>query len=453
MIPFITKYIKDCREISGKRRLMENFLSLSVLQTANYILPLVTIPYLVRVLGPEKFGLIAFAQALVSYFVILTDYGFNLSATKKISICRQDRKKISAIFSAIMLIKCSFMLISLLVLTVMVLMIPKFHDNWCIYLFTFGLVAGNVLFPVWLFQGMEKMKYITLLNILAKSIFTAAIFIFIRQKANYLYVPLINATGFIIAGLFSLRIAQKDFNIKFSIPPFSDIWEELKDGWQIFVSSIAISLYTVSTSFILGIFTNNTIVGYYSAGERIIIAVINLMMPFNQTVFPRMSDLASQSRESALRFIRQLGSIAAAFVLLACLTIFIFAEKITTIILGNQYYESIMVIRILSFYPLAVFLNNIFANHIMIPFNILSERTKVFVFAGILNIILLIILIPSLKHIAAAISLMTTEATVTAGLLFYLIRHKFALVSGSTELAEVHPCSRIPPQIATNQTK
>lgn len=138
------------------RVLLENFFSLSALQIFGYVLPLITLPYLVRVLGVEKYGLVAFANSFVAYFQMLTDYGLYLSAIREVSVHREDKQQLNKIFSTVMIIKSILLAVSFLILLVIVFGFSKFSANWELYLFAFGLVIGSVLFPVWFFQGMEK---------------------------------------------------------------------------------------------------------------------------------------------------------------------------------------------------------------------------------------------------------------------------------------------------------
>ncbi|MGB9680690.1 MAG: flippase [Minisyncoccia bacterium] len=419
---FDLNYWRGFFNSSTKKRLAENFISLSVLQAVNYIFPLITLPYLVRILGPEKFGLIAFAQAFIGYFIILTDYGFNLSATREISINRGNKEKVAEIFSSVMIVKFFLGILSFLILVSMLTFIPKFGSDWLVYIFTFGMVLGSVLFPVWFFQGMERMKYITILNIVAKGIFTVCIFIFIRKMSDYLYVPLINSMGFIVAGGLSLRIASKDFGIKFQIPSISAIKHQLQEGWHIFISTAVISLYTTSNAFILGLFTNNTIVGYYSAAEKIVKAAQGLLAPVSQTVYPYFSKLYSENKIKAKQLLKKILKAVGSVTLLLSILLSILAPLIVRIILGPAYLESIWVFRILIFTFFAIGVNNVLGIQGLVAFGFKSEFFKIVSIYGLIHLIIIVFLIHFWQHVGVALGALTTESFI--GITEYLILKK-----------------------------
>jgi len=144
--------VKNTRE--DKKRLLTNFFSLAVIRGSSMILPLITLPYLVRVLGAENFGLINFTLAIIMYFNIFVSFGFELSATREISIHRDNMEKVSEIFSSVMIIKFIFLMISLFLLSLMVLLFDSFKLNATLYFVTFGVVAGNALFPIWFYSDV-----------------------------------------------------------------------------------------------------------------------------------------------------------------------------------------------------------------------------------------------------------------------------------------------------------
>ncbi len=278
--------IRNIANTEDKKRLLSNFFSLSVLQGFTYVLPLLTLPYLVRTLGVETFGLVMFAQSFIMFFNILVDYGFALSATREISIHRNDKNKVTEIFSAVMTIKVMLILFSLLILSVIVLSFDKFSANLELYYLTFLWVIGQALFPIWYFQGLEKMKYITIVNIISKLIFTIAIFIFIHQKNDYLLVPILNGLGIIIGSLFSFWIIYKHFDQPFKLQKVDTLMIYFKESSQFFLSRVSVSIYTSANAFVLGLFTNTTMVGYYSIAEKLYMALQGFYAPIVQVLYP-----------------------------------------------------------------------------------------------------------------------------------------------------------------------
>ncbi|WP_370005354.1 oligosaccharide flippase family protein [Methanothermobacter sp. KEPCO 2] len=324
------------------RVLAENFLSLSTLQVLVYILPFITLPYLTRVLGVYNYGLVNFAIAFNTYFLILTDYGFNLSAVREISMNRDDPERISEIFSSVMIIKGVLAVISFSILLALVFMIPRFTATWPIFIFAFGLVVGNVISPTWFYQGMERMKYITLLNVLTNVIFVAAIFLFIKKSSDYLYVPLFQALGTITAGVISQWIIRTRFNVKFHLPPWRTVYEAFRDSTQFFLSRVSVSVYTSSNSFFLGLFAGNTAVGYYSAAEKLYVAAQGLYSPLMQVTYPYMAKTRNKIfHRRVLRYSLILNTIL-------CAGIIIFAPTIIGILFGAQYMPSVNVLRLLA---------------------------------------------------------------------------------------------------------
>ena len=414
------------KDQSNKKKLFSNFLSLSFVQIANYLLPLITIPYLVRVLGPDKYGLISFAQALILYFSVITNYDFNLSAPRVISINRDDPFLISKIFNSIMLIKFILMILSFIVLCIIIISFDKFRDDWLIYLFSFGIVLADALFPIWFFQGVERMKSIAVLNILSKLLFAISIFILISSQEHYIFVPLLNSIFLVVTAFIGLLIAFKKFNIKLFIPSFNDLKLQISQGWNIFLSNVSISLYTISNTFILGIFTNDTIVGYYSAAEKIIKAVQGLLNPVVQSLYPHISKIAIESKETALLIIKKLSKRVGLITFVISTFIFVYSDHIINLFLGDKFEQSVIVLRILSFQPFLIGISFFYANLFLLGFGYTKTWSKIIISASVIDILLVIffVVIIPLKHIGVSLGWFLTELFVATFSYIYFIKLK-----------------------------
>lgn len=401
------------------KRLFENFISLSILQGLNYILPLITFPYLVRVLGVEKFGLLSFATATIGYFQIITDYGFNLSATREIAIHRENKEKVQEIFSAVMTIKFGLMILSLILLAILVFSFEKFRQDWEVYFLTFGMVVGNTLFPVWFFQGMERMKYITFLNVLAKVFFTFSIFIFVKKQTDFWKVPLLNSGGFIISGILSIWFLYNRFGIKLINASIVGIKKYFLDSTQFFLSRVSVSIYTTSNAFFLGLFTNNTFVGYYAIAEKLYQALQYAYYPLNQVIYPYIS-----STKNSRLFKKIFKMILATNTVLVIFLFFTAGLVFNLLFSNNASLESILVFRILLISALIVVPSILLGYPFLAAMGYPEYANKSVIYSSVLHLIVLTILsmISYINIYTVAIMVVVTESFVFGYRIFYSAR-------------------------------
>ncbi len=398
-----------------KKRLIENFTSLSVLQGVNYVLPLITIPYLIRVLGAEKFGLVMFAQAFIMYFNILTDYGFNFSATREISVCREDKEKVSEIFSSVTAAKFILLAGSFILLCAVILIFEKFRQNLPLYYLSFGAVIGQTVFPVWFFQGIEKMKYIAFFNILGRLIFTVSVFVFVHKAGDYLYVPLINSAGYIIAGILAFGFAARNFKTGFFIPKISGVKYRLKEGAYLFISTSSINVYKTNSVFILGLFSSSEIVGYFYIAKKSIDVLNHIAGTISTTIYPYVNKKISGSLPSVKRFLKNIGLVIAVYTLLIGIVLTVFSKDLTVIIAGKGFKETILSIDMLAFVPFITGIN-VPAVQILLGRKRDKEFFAVLTSAACIDIALNFVLVPPFSYIGSCFSVIITEILVTAGL-------------------------------------
>ncbi len=371
-------------------------------------------------LGPEYFGLLAFATATVTYFILITDYGFNLSASRQISIHREDSEKINQIFSSVMIIKIALLIFSAIAMGMTTLFIDKFRENWMLYWVVFGMVIGQVLFPTWLFQGLERMKYIAYLNIGSKTIFTICIFIFVETKEDYLLVPFYNSLGLIISGLLAQYIVLNNLKIYFKRQKWDSIKYQIANGWYIFISTISSSVYNVSVTFILGIFTSNIVVGYFAAASKLIEASKGVYGPVLQALYPYIGKLIKSDKQKGLEFINLVTRRLGGLTFIISIILIIFSEFIVNLILGPKYQESVLLFAIMAPLPFLISLSNIFGIQTMLNLGCGRDFSIIIILAATISIVLSFIFIPTYGALASSVIMVIVELLIVIAMILYL---------------------------------
>jgi len=328
--------MKKIENSTTLKRLGDNFVSLVILQFVNYLLPLFLIPYLIRVLGIDGFGIYSFVLAIMMYGVQMSDYGFELSGTYHISLHRDNPSKLNEIFSSILTVKVLIAFSYLSLLTFLSFFIDKLYLYQDFIFLSFGMLLGHVIFPVWFFQGLEKMRYIMYLNGFLRLLFFLLIFAFVKDKSDLYLLFLFQTITTLMIGVFALTLAIKNFNITFTIQPLDRLFYYLKDGWYIFTSKFAVEFYTTVNIIILGFLSTPIIMGYYAVSIKIIHALGTLLDPLTRTVYPYLIKVYQGSSQDFILRNKQLAVIIFTIMFPVALLVGYFSEPILEIITGKE---------------------------------------------------------------------------------------------------------------------
>ncbi len=402
-------------------KLSGNFIAMLILQLSNYVFPFLTIPYLSRIFSVEHYGVILYALAITAYLSLVCDYGFGMSATRAVSLHRDSQIDLARILSSVTCIKFAIFLLLLISASVCVMAMPHYRQHYLIYILTFFGLLYNVFSPTWLFQGLEQMRYITFLNVITRGISVAFIFTFIHHDQDYVWLPLINLFPIILGAAYVQYILLYKLHLRYHCPSWTDIVEQLKQGWHIFLSTLIGSFYVTSNSFMLGLLTHNvTYVAYYANAEKIIVALNSVYSAFFSALFPHAVKLLQEDYKQGISYIKTKLWQSTTVSLAISLVIYFLIPWFVPILFGIKYLPTIYILRILIFVPVVICISNLLVIQTVIPLNRERILPPLYAMSSLLYLVLVYFLVPKLAYVGMAISVLIVELVVVTVTYIYL---------------------------------
>lgn len=368
------------------KRLVSNAVSMGAVQLFNLGLPLLWLPYLGRVLGVEQLGQIAFSLAISQIFIVLTDYGFNLSAPKAIALNQNNIKQVTEIWCNITAARLLLSALGLVVLILSASIFEKIGNDLPLILCAYIAVLGNAIYPQWLFQGLERLQVISALQVATRIVILGMIILLVRNKSDIYWATALQSGGSLLGGLISTPFILKAIDTKeIRWPSHFLIARQLIDGWHLFISTASVSIYTTCNAVVLGLLVTPTALGYYHVAERLIRAAQSLYGAVSTALYPYTSKLAAESTESLLTFNSKLLKIFTVFAAFTSLATCYAADYFVTWAFGIEYIPSTEIIQILSLLFVVIVVSNMLGVQTMLPLGMNSTFRNILLAAALLN--------------------------------------------------------------------
>ncbi len=396
MIKDLLKRVKDSRAV-------HNAMWLYAMQMFNSVIPLLTLPYITRVLGEAGYGLFSKVFNIVGYLQVIIEYGFGMSGARKAALTK-DQGELNRLFSAFLFVRALLLIlccgaVSMIILTMKI----DEMERVCFIAFML-LLIGTVLQQNWLFQGIQKMGYIAIITMVSRLISLVGIFAFVRSSNDiFLYCLLYSVTSF-CGGVFGMGIALFKEKVRFTVQGIRSAWAELKDGWYVFTTSLSTKIFNAFGVTFLGLVATNAEIGVFSAIQKIPSILMLVWSPISQILYPISSQRFGASVDAGKQFVSKCRKY---FLLLfsgIALIIALGAKPIIGLLYGEGYAS-----RFFLVYPLLLWLllginNNFWGIQTLLASGHSKEYSKCFQISVAVMVVANIILIYLWGDFGAAIA-------------------------------------------------
>lgn len=378
--------IKDLLKV----KFIQNSVWLFVLQGVNTILPLLTIPYMTRILSVSQYGYFSIGLNWIGYLQVLVEFGFGLSASRKIAITNDEDDNI--IFTNIVLSRLILAGISFIMLIILI-NICGFNEeiNICMVIL-FSMAIGTIFQFNWFFQGKEDMKYITIGNVLGRTISTSLIFLLVKDSGDLFLYSFLYSLNFLLMGIFGFTLLKIKYKIKFVKTTLSNVISEIKSGWYVFISKAITSIFSGIGITYLGLIATSEEVGMYSAIFKIPTVLTLAWSPISQGIYPYISKKFCLSFKKGIEYIKRISKYILGVYGIIGVVIIVLREQIVYWFLGPNYVTYSMLVVPFVIWILVGIVNNLMGIQTLVGSGYDKDYSKCFTLSFIVSVICIMVL-------------------------------------------------------------
>lgn len=405
----------------------KNFAYKSVLTLSTYLINFITFPYVARVLGVERIGLVNFVDNTVNYFLLFATMGVGLLGVREIAAVKEDKKRRDQVYSSMLALNLLFTLVSLGIYLLCISTIPKL----CQYDELFYIGTAKILFTVflveWFFTGVENFRYITLRSILIKVLYIISVFLFVRDTSDYRLYFILTVGVVVLNALINQLYIRKFVRVRWNN---IQLFKYLKQNVTLGIYTLMTSMYLTFNVMYLGLVSNNTEVGYYTTAFKLYSVILGFFTAFTNVMLPRMSSLlANGEKDRFQELVNRSFSVMSTCCIPLILCSMIMAPQIIYILSGPGYEGAILPMRIIMPAAFAVGMAQVLAIQVLMP----MKKDKVLLVASIIgavvSLLINLLVVPYVASVGSAIVLLCSEAVVTGTYVVYVLSHKLTLIS------------------------